>query len=55
MLMPWADASQAAMRLVRSFVHKIVEDAPGLADVVSLTPSSGSSRHAEPVRKKGRP
>jgi acetyl esterase/lipase len=39
MLMPWADASRVALRLVRSFVHKIVEDAPGLADVVSLTPS----------------
>ncbi len=30
-LMPWADSSRAAFRLVRSFIHKIVADAPPLA------------------------
>jgi acetyl esterase/lipase len=30
MLMPWAEASREAFRLVRGFVHKIVSDAPPL-------------------------
>jgi acetyl esterase/lipase len=29
-LMPWAEASREAFRLVRSFIHKLVEDAPAL-------------------------
>jgi acetyl esterase/lipase len=38
MLMPWAEASRAAFRLVRSFIHKIVEDAPPLASTECLSP-----------------
>jgi hypothetical protein len=35
--MPWAEDSRAAFRLVRSFIHKIVEDAPPLPEVAALT------------------
>jgi acetyl esterase/lipase len=31
-LMPWAEASRAAFRLVCAFIHKIVQDAPPVAD-----------------------
>jgi acetyl esterase/lipase len=31
-LVPWAEASRAAFRLVRTFVHNIVQDAPPLTD-----------------------
>jgi epsilon-lactone hydrolase len=40
MLMPWADASRAAYRLVRSFIHKIVADAPPMAATASLIPGA---------------
>jgi epsilon-lactone hydrolase len=39
MLMPWADDSRAAFRLVRSFIHGIVEGAPPLTDTTRLTPA----------------
>jgi epsilon-lactone hydrolase len=31
-LMPWAEASREAFRLVRSFIHKLVEDAPAFPE-----------------------
>jgi acetyl esterase/lipase len=37
-LMPWAEASRDAFRLVRSFIHKIVEDAPPLREIAALHP-----------------
>lgn len=36
-IMPWAEASRAAFRLVRSFIHKIVEDAPPMRETAPLT------------------
>jgi acetyl esterase/lipase len=36
MLMPWAEASREAFRMVRGFVHKIVSDAPSLTTDASL-------------------
>jgi hypothetical protein len=41
-LMPWAEASRAAFRLVRSFIHKIVEDAPPMREVAALTRRAAS-------------
>jgi epsilon-lactone hydrolase len=41
-IMPWADASREAIRLVRSFIHKLVEDAPPLGSTTSLTQGSAS-------------
>ena len=37
-VMPWAGASRAAFGLVRSFIHKIVEDAPPLGSRATLIP-----------------
>jgi acetyl esterase/lipase len=46
MLMPWADASRAAFGLVRSFVQKIVEDAPPLATATDLISRPETQRGA---------
>ena len=40
-LMPWAEASRAAFRLVRSFIHKIVADSLPIGDIAVLTPGRG--------------
>jgi acetyl esterase/lipase len=47
-LMPWAEASRAAFRLVRSFIHKNIEHAPPLAATTSLIP-----RPASMVKRRG--
>lgn len=41
-LMPWAEASRTAFRLVRSFIHKIVEDAPPWQETAALTLPAGA-------------
>jgi acetyl esterase/lipase len=37
-LMPWAESSRSAFRLVRDFIHKIVEDAPLIKDARQIHP-----------------
>jgi epsilon-lactone hydrolase len=52
-LMPWADASRAAFRLVRDFVHKIVEDGPPMADTARLGRDGAPRRPRPQVSKTG--
>jgi hypothetical protein len=53
-LMPWADASRAAFRLVRDFIHKIVEDAPAVIDTARLAPADRHhAAEAAPVGESG--